>query len=179
MLKIIEVLIDGKIYFNEIYEKTEIKSKNNLSKNLILLTNNKILIKEKNKSNTFYFLNYENNMLITLLNLINNLKFENIPFNVKKSILEAIFNSKPRLAILFGSYAKGNHNKKSDVDLIFFDPIEKNGIKEISNKYGVKLNIIFMKFNELKKENEALIHIFKTGYPLVGEKYFYNETKKI
>jgi len=179
IIKIIETLIEGKAYFNEIHEKTGIKSKNNLLKNFNLLTDNKILIRNENKSNTFYSLNYKNNLLIALLNLINKTKFENLPFNIKKSISEVIFNSKPRIAILFGSYAKGNYNKKSDVDLIFFDVLEKKGIKDISSKYGVKLNIIFMGLKEFKKDNEALNHIIKTSYPLIGEEYFYNESKKI
>ncbi len=178
-LKIIEALIEERTYFNRIYEKTKIKSKNNLLKNLNLLAENKILIKDENKSNTFYSLNYENNLLIALLNLINKTKFENLSFNIKKSVLEAIFILKPKIAILFGSYAKKNYNKESDIDLIFFDAFKREGIKEISNKYGTKLNITFMKFRELKKDNESLNHIIKTGYPIVGEEYFYNEAKKI
>ena len=173
VMKIIEVLAEGKTYFNEIYEKTRIKSKNNLLKNLNLLTTNKILIRNENKSNTFYSLNYRNNLLIALLNLINKTKFENLPFDAKKSISEAISNSKPRIAILFGSYAKGDYNKESDIDLIFFDALEKKWIKDISSKYGVKLNVTFMDVKELEKDNEALNHIIKTGYPIVGEEYFY------
>jgi DNA-binding HxlR family transcriptional regulator len=73
VIKVIEVLAEGRAYLNEIYEKTGIKSKNNLLKNLNALTNNKILAKEENKSNTFYSLNYQNNVSIALLNLINNL----------------------------------------------------------------------------------------------------------
>ncbi|MEA3378044.1 MAG: nucleotidyltransferase domain-containing protein [Nanoarchaeota archaeon] len=179
VIKIIEVLVDGRAYLNEIYEKTGIKSKNNLLKNLNILTNNKILIKEENKSNTFYSLNYKNNVSAALLNLINKIRFENLPFDIKKGISEALFNSRPRIAILFGSYAKKTYNKKSDIDLIFFDVIEKQGIKEISSKYGIKLNITFMRLDELQKDNEALNHIIKTGYPLVGAEYFYNEAKKI
>ena len=178
-LRIIEVLADGRAYINEIYEKTGIRSKNNLLKNLNSLTNNKIFIKEENKSNTFYSLNLKNNVLVALLNLINKIKFESLPFDVKKGIMEAIFSSKPRVAILFGSYAKKNYAKKSDVDLIFFDAVEKKGINEISSKYGIKLNITFMRMNELQKDNESLSHIIKTGYPIVGGEYFYNESEKI
>jgi len=36
-----------------------------------------------------------------------------------------------------------------------------------------------MELEELQKDNEALKHIIKTGYPLAGEGYFYNEAKKI
>ena len=178
-IKIIEVLAEGRAYLNEIYEKTGIKSKNNLLKNLNSLTNNKILIKEENKSNTFYSLNFKNNVLVALLNLINKTKFESLSFDIKKGVMEAIFTSKPRIAILFGSYAKKNYNKKSDVDLVFFDAVEKKGINEISSKYGIKLNITFMRIDELQKDNEALSHIIKTGYPIVGGEYFYNESEKI
>jgi len=179
-IKIIEVLSEGKVYFSEIYEKTGIKSRNNLLKNLNLLNSNKILIKEEKKSNTFYSINYSSNILIALLNLINQTKFEKLPFNIKKSVLESIFDLKPRIAILFGSYAKNNHTKESDIDLLFFDAIDKqkDRIREISKNYGVQINVIFMDFKELDLKSESLRHIFKTGYPLSGEAYFYNEIKE-
>lgn len=179
-IKIIEVLKEGRAYFSEIYEKTKIKSKNNLLKNLQVLASGKILIKEKTKSNTFYSINYSNTLSVAVLNLISCTKFEGLPFNVKKSILESIFSLKPKMAILFGSYAKGNYKKESDVDLLFFDALKSHKkIKEISKNYGVQLNVVFMDFKELDLNSESLIHIFKTGYPLVGGEYFYNETRKI
>ena len=179
-IKIIEILKEGRAYFSEIYEKAKIKSKNNLLKNLQMLTSGKILIKEKKKSNTFYSINYSNTILVSLLNLINKIKFEKLPFNVKKSILESIFSLKPRMAILFGSYAKGNYKKESDIDLLFFDALKKpKKIKEISENYGVRLNVVFMELKNLDLNSESLKHIFKTGYPLTGGEYFYNETRKI
>jgi predicted nucleotidyltransferase len=180
-IKIIEILKEGKAYFNEIYEKSGIKSKNNLLKNLNLLTINKLLIREENKSNTFYSVNYSNNVLIAVINLINKIKFEKLPFDVKKSIFECISVLIPRTVILFGSYAKGNYKKESDIDLLFFDAIfeERKKIKEISKNYGVQINPIFMEFKDLDINSESIKHIFVTGYPLTGEIYFYNEIKKI
>src|SRR3989339_876629 len=93
-VKILERLIGGKDYFNQIHEKTGIKSKNHLLKNLNLLEEKKILIKEKNRSNTFY---------------------------------EIIFNN----------------------------------LKDFNSK------------------NEQIAHVLKSGYPLIGEEYFYHEFKKI
>ncbi|MFH1209240.1 MAG: nucleotidyltransferase domain-containing protein [archaeon] len=179
-LKIIEVLAEGKAYFSEIYEKAKIKSKNNLLKNLSLLTSSKILIKEENKSNTFYTINYSNSVLIALLSLINKTKFEKLPFNIKKSILECIFMIKPRISILFGSYAKGNFTKESDIDLLFVsDKANREKIKEISSRYGVKINLIFIEIQDFQSKDETIAHILKTGYPLTGEEYFYNEAKEI
>tara|TARA_Y100000310_G_scaffold184656_1_gene184788 strand:- start:57 stop:623 length:567 start_codon:yes stop_codon:yes gene_type:complete len=180
-IRIIEILKERKAYFNEIYEKSKIKSKNNLLKNLTLLTANKLLIKEENKSNTFYSVNYSNNILIAIINLVNQIKFEKLPFNVKKSIFECILLLKPKTVVLFGSYAKGNYKKKSDIDLLFFEIVdeERKKIKEISRSYGVQINAVFMEFRELNFNSESIKHIFKTGYPLTGETYFYNEIKKI
>ena len=179
-IKIIEILKEGRTYFNEIHEKTGIKSKNNLLKNLNSLALNKILTKEENKSNTYYSINYQNNVLIALLSLIHNIKFEGLPFNAKKSIFESISALKPKMAVLFGSFAKGSYKKNSDIDLLFFDALEeKEKIKEISKSYGVQINVIFMKFKETDFNSESVRHIVETGYPLMGEIYFYNKIKKI
>ncbi len=178
-IKIIGVLRERKFYFNEIYKKIKIKSKNNLLKNLNLLASDKIIIKEEKKANTFYSVNYSNNVLIALLNLINQANFEKLPFNVKKSIMDCLFIVRPRIAVLFGSYAKNNYKQESDIDLLFFDGLDKKDkIREISKNYGVKINAIFMGLDELDSKSESLMHIFKTGYPLTGEAHFYNELKK-
>lgn len=179
-IKIIEVLKERKAYFSEIYEKTGIKSKNNLLKNLNLLVSNKILLKEEKKANTFYSINYSNNILIAILNFINQTKFEKLPFPVKKSIMDCLLIIRPRIAILFGSYVKGDYKKESDIDLLFFEGLnkQKDKIREISKNYGVQINATFMDFEELDLKSESLAHIFKTGYPLSGEAYFYNEIKE-
>ena len=179
-IRIVEALNERKAYFSEIYKKTGIKSKNNLLKNLDLLVTNKVLIKEEKTANTYYFLNYSNNVLIAILNLINQIKFEKLPFNIKKSILDCIFAIKPKVAILFGSYAKDNYQKESDIDILFFDALneKKDSVREISKNYGVQINAIFMGFKELDLKSESLVHIFKTGYSITGEAYFYNEIKE-
>ena len=179
IVRIIELLQGGRLYFNELHELSGITSKNNLLKNLNILTENKLLFVKKNKSNTYYSLNFSNQALLSILNLINQSKFENLPFNVKKSILTSILILKPKMAVLFGSYAKLSHGKDSDVDLLFFDSQKISSVvSDISSKYNVKLNIIFLEFEGFVL-NDTLRHIFKSGYPLVGCRYFYDEFKKI
>jgi predicted nucleotidyltransferase len=178
-LKIMSTLLEGRMYFNQIYEKTKISSKNNLLKSLNNLEEKNIIIKEKNKSNTFYEINFNNLISIPILNLINKIKFERLPFPVKKEIVEIIDSIKPKIAILFGSYSKLNYSKESDIDLLFVDGIDrKNTINEIASKYGIETNIISIKLKDFNGANEQIAHILKTGYPLVGESYFYNEYKK-
>ena len=174
IIKILEVLINNRFYLNQIHELSEIKSKNNLIKNLNILVKHKILKKEKNKSNTFYSINYNNTLSLSILNLINMIKFQKLPFEKRKAIEEVIILSKPNLAILFGSTAKGNFTNQSDIDLLLvYNKKPKIDIKEITERYGVKLNQIILEFKELDERNETIKHIIKTGYPLIGDLYFY------
>jgi len=174
IIKILEVLINNRFYLNQIYELSEIKSKNNLIKNLNILVGHKILKKEKNKSNTFYSINYNNNLSLSILNLINMVKFQKLPFEKRKAIEDVIVLSKPNLAILFGSTAKGNFTKQSDIDLLLvYNKKPKIDIKEVTERYGVKINQIILEFKELDERNETIKHILKTGYPLIGYLYFY------
>ena len=177
-LKIVEALEEKELYFNELHEKTKIKSKNNLLKNLKVLVEKQILIRRKNKSNTFYKLNYSNLLTLSSLDFLNKEKFEKLPFPAKKSILDLIYSMKPKIAILFGSYAKGNFKTESDIDLVFIDSkTDKKFLKETEDKYGATLNIVFLDFNEFNSENVSLTHILKTGFPLVGKEYFYDKRK--
>ena len=181
VIKIIKVLGKGRIYFNQISELTGIKSKNNLIKNLNSMAQLKILKKEKNKSNTFYSINYENQLSLVLLQLINTNKLQNLPFERRKAVLEVISVSKPAMAVLFGSTAKGNFKKDSDIDLLLvYDSKNKeiiNEIKNISSRYGVKINAVILKFSEINMMDDAIKHIFKTGYPITGYSYFYEVFK--
>ena len=186
-LKIIESLKEKMLYFSEIYEKTRIKSRNNLLKNLSQLVSAKILNKEEKKGNTYYSLNYDSNVAIALLNLINMSEFSSLPFERRKAIEESVFAAKPALSIIFGSSAKGNFREKSDIDIIFvYNNLEKEylkkiekDIKKIGQRYGININPSIMDFNEFDIRKDPIRHILKTGYPLTGERYFYNEARKI
>lgn len=183
IIKILEVLKKERLYFNQISELANIKSKNNLLKNLNIMTNLKVLKKEKSKGNTFYNINYENALALILLQLINTIKLQNLPFERRKAIQELIQKTKPILAVLFGSTAKASFKKQSDIDILFiYNEKMKNineKIKEISSKYGVKINPIIIEFSELDMRNETLKHILKTGYPIVGHIYFYEVFKNV
>ena len=166
IIKILEVLRNNKLYFNQIYELTNIKSKNNLLKNLNIMTNLKILKKEKGRGNTFYNVNYENYIALSLLQLINSIKFQELPFERRKATQELIQKTKPVLSILFGSTAKTNFREQSDIDILLVCNKEiKNinkEIKEISSRYGITINPVIIKFSELDTRNNAIKHILET-----------------
>lgn len=183
IIKILKTTKEGRFYFNQIHEKTKIKSKNNLIKNLNELVKTNILKREENKSNTFYSVNYDNNIAISFLILINQIKLYNLPFERRKAIEEVTKETFPFILVLFGSTAKEDFKKNSDIDLLFVfknkDKDYKESIKKISSKYGISINSNMISYSEFKKPNEAIKHIIKTGYPLTGERYFYEKYKEI
>ncbi|VVB77924.1 Nucleotidyltransferase domain protein [uncultured archaeon] len=180
-LKIIRELRLERLYFNQISERTSIKSKNNLLKNLNNLVLAKILIKEQNKSNTYYKINYENYLSISILSLLDSFNFQNLPFERRKPLEEIILCTKSPLIIVFGSTSKGDFKKDSDIDLLIIENKMNNlnKIKEISKRYGVSINPVFISFEEFEKMGDTIEHILKTGYPLTGGFYFYEKFKKI
>ena len=108
------------------------------------------------------------------------IKFQKLPFEKRKAIEDVIVLSKPNLVILFGSTAKGNFTKQSDIDLLLvYNKRPKIDIKEITERYGVKINQIILEFKELDERNETVKHILKTGYPLTGYLYFYKILNKL
>ncbi|MCK4521689.1 MAG: nucleotidyltransferase domain-containing protein [Nanoarchaeota archaeon] len=183
VIKITEVLSKGRLYFNQIFESTGIRSKNNLLKNLNLMVQMKTLKKEKNKSNTFYSINYENQLSLVLLQLINVSKLQRLPFNRRKAIFEIVLNTRPEVAILFGSTAKGNFKEESDIDMLLVYNVKPkdsdNKIKQIASRCGVRINAVVIKFSELNTRRDAIKHIFKTGYPVTGYIYFYEVLKNV
>ncbi len=181
--KIIEVLSKGRLYFNQISELTGIKSKNNLLKNLDLMVKFKILIRERNKSNTFYSINYNNRFSLTLLQLKNMGKFQNLPFERRQALTEVVNTSKPLIAVVFGSTAKGNFKKDSDIDLFLVCSSKSKDIndkiQEIGSRHGVRINTVIVNFLKEDIYNDAIKHILKTGYPISGYEYFYSALKNV
>jgi len=177
VIKILEVLRKDRLYFSQIYEKTRIKSKNNILKNLDVMVNFGILKKDKGKGNTFYMINYDNIVSIGLLELIDSMRLQNLPFNRRKAIIEVVDSLKPEIGVVFGSTAKGGFGKNSDIDLlIVFEENVKNvneTIKKISSKYGVEINVNIISMEEFKSKRSEIKHIMKTGFPVRGKREFY------
>lgn len=180
ILKIVESLKHGELYFSQLAEKTGIKSRNNLLKNLNFLINLNILKTRHNKSNTYYTLNFSNSLSLSLLNMLNIISFQQLPIERRKPVEEIISIIKPTIAILFGSTAKASFKQDSDIDLLFImekvKSIEKLS-REIGSRFNVRINTNIISFEEFEKGSEAVSHILKTGYPIAGYNYFYDKAK--
>lgn len=184
-LKILEVLREKQLYFSQIYEKTKIKSKNNILKNLKAMTELGILKKDKGKGNTFYKMNYDNLITISLLGLLDTMKLQDLPLERRNAITETVNLLNPQIAIVFGSTAKGNFKKDSDIDLLIVFSgrvLMKNvsgKVKKISSKYGVQINTNLISQEELKSKSPGIKHIIKTGFPVEGKRKFYEVFKNV
>jgi len=88
---------------------------------------------------------------------------------------------KPLLVIIFGSTAKGNFRKDSDIDLLVIFPEkydDRKIIEYVDSQTGIRIQtfkITEKQFNEeLKfKKDKVIQSALETGFPVLNEKYFY------
>ncbi|WOE69065.1 nucleotidyltransferase domain-containing protein [Hydrogenimonas thermophila] len=65
---------------------------------------------------------------------------------LKQEIVERLKPLEPEKIILFGSYAYGEPNEDSDIDLFLIKDIEKNDIRTVQIEAGVKLFELIKKY---------------------------------
>ena len=107
------------LYFSEILRETSL-TQNTTLKHLKFLKENQIILSHKKIANTFYKLNNKNPKTFSLLSYLDNQKFNNLPSIRKRALTEFLdkIETKPIIAVVFGSTAKGTFTKESDIDLL-------------------------------------------------------------
>ena len=115
-------------------------------------------LEEKKEGKTLkYFLKYTN----AIVPFIYQIEYSRL-YALPKKLRFAVFNflkelkAKPLLAIIFGSYAKGNYTKDSDLDimLVYQKPDRKdieNTAKKISMKFGIDIEPVYLDYETFKK----------------------------
>ncbi len=156
LLKLIE-----QVYLNKDIHKRELSRKLGLGMPSVTYAIKKIgyLLKKRNVGNQMHFsLDYSNSELTPFLYMIENTRFNNLPKNIKNSVLKflADLENKPLISLIFGSYAKGNYDKNSDIDLllVFQKVSEKeieNSAKKINLAFNVKIEPIYLDYDTFKK----------------------------
>lgn len=78
----------------------------------------------------------------------------------------------PEVIVLFGSYAKGENNKNSDIDLFVISNKSKNpNLGEFEKKLNSKIQLFIKtrsEFYRIQKENKNLVNSFLNGIILKG-----------
>jgi predicted nucleotidyltransferase len=93
----------------------------------------------------------------------------NIPY-IDKIISIIISIASPDQIILFGSYARGNNTKKSDIDLLIikkelknsFDIIDSIYMAFYENKIRIPVDLLAIDYNRYNEINNEIGYIYKT-----------------
>ncbi|MDR1224690.1 MAG: nucleotidyltransferase domain-containing protein [Tannerella sp.] len=93
----------------------------------------------------------------------------NIPY-IDKIIPIIISLASPDQIILFGSYARGNHTEKSDIDLLIVKKGLKNGrkisgsiyIAFLENEIGIPVDLLTIDYDRYIELNDKTGYIYKT-----------------
>ena len=160
-MKRIEIL--EKIYLNQGIHLREIcrqvslgipAVKNHLDK----LLKEKVITKRMEGRNLKFFVNFKNRKIIPHLSEVESKRLEKLPKSVGNSVFDILnsLETKPVITIIFGSYAKGNYTKESDLDvLLVFNRIEKEigeKTKLVNSRYSVEISPVYLTWKEFQNK---------------------------
>jgi predicted nucleotidyltransferase len=180
-----------RLYFNELKLLTRL-SNSSLQNALARLLKEKILIKEETKGNVFYLL-FDKKSSALAFAKIDLAKFEGLHRNVRIPLNDfiRIIPKSVVTILLFGSSARKEEKKESDIDLLcimhsYNDPslqkiYEKEIItemeaakKEIQTRSAHAINMAFATIEDVKEGRDHLIKQAKeTGFPLCNQQLYY------
>jgi len=143
---------DKRIYGRELAKKLKMNQKT-VSNILIKLEKKNILKYSFEGKNKYYSLNKFNLYLVEIIKIIEISK--KIEFLEKhketKSLFDKIQEKSSGVLLIFGSYAKGEETKKSDLDICVIGKIED--LSSLEKIYSIKINCIrYNKLNFMKKD---------------------------
>ena len=149
------------IYVNPGIHKREISRKIRLTMPSVDNSLKKIsgIVKMQKSGNQIkFYVNYSKESLIPALSEVEYLRLEELPSKVKiavKSFIQEL-KEKPLIALIFGSYARGNYTPNSDIDilLVFQKQADSSGIertaKKISMNTNTKISPVYLDYDSFK-----------------------------
>ncbi len=185
-LKIINELDNKKkVHIRELARLVK-TSYNNTVRNINILEKENIIKKEKD-ANLIKITLKNSPLTISYLKQIHTKKFLNLPNKISNAILDFLneLENKPLIALIFGSYSKGNFTKDSDIDiLLVFQEVTdsksiENTAKRISMRTNTRISPVYVNYknfkkNFLNKEHEFSNEIRKEVIVLRGIEYYYD-----
>lgn len=162
----------------------------NIKRYLDMLEKEKIIRKEK-KANMINIILTYNSETFAYLKYIHSSSFLELPKNIQIASNDflAELKEKPLISLIFGSYAKKNYTKNSDLDifLVFQELKNTKDIEETSKRIGmrtnIKINPIYISYSKFKKDfldknNNFSNEIRNNVIILNGIEYYYELIKE-
>ena len=157
-IRIIDVLDKNKrgVHIRELARLVK-TSYNNTVRNIKILEQEHVIKKETDANLIKIRLkNYP--LTIAYLKQVHTENFLALPKKISNAITEFLneLEEKPLIALIFGSYAKGNFTKDSDIDLLLvFQKIKQkyieNTAKRISMRTNTKISPVYVNYNDFEK----------------------------
>jgi predicted nucleotidyltransferase len=144
----------------------------------------KIIKEEKSGNQIKYYLDFSKDLLTPMLYLVEYNRFMELPSNIKISIKDFLkeLDEKPVLAFIFGSYARGDYTKDSDIDIFLVYQKTKgidveNKANQISMRTNTKINPIYLNYDNFKESfynqsKDFFKNIRKNKLLLIGIEYW-------
>lgn len=164
-----------------------------LLKGLAVLEKKKMLQSRREGNLRIYDVDQKNPLNLIFFSYFDLQRLETLEYTREKAVrmfVEGVKTIKmPHFILLFGSTAKGNYAKKSDIDvMVVYDRVERGIAEKIEEtkkiivaETGLRINSIVMKLAEFLKEKEnkqnyALQDALTTGYPVFGQQAYHEVT---
>ena len=115
--------------------------------------------KEKSGNQIKFYIDYSEEDIIPALYFVESSRLKKLPSKVRITVMDFLkeLKEKPLISVVFGSYAKEDYNKDSDVDilLVFQDLKDRKNLERIarnaSMKTNVKLSPVYLNYEVFKE----------------------------
>lgn len=163
---------NGRIYGREIAKRYKLNQKT-VANTLNRLEKEGILKYKTEGKNKYYFLNDFNPLIKEIVRII---EIEKKADFLKKhksivNLIRKIEQKSEGIVVLFGSYARGNEKKDSDLDLLL---IGKADLEDLEKSYNKKLNVIKSTKEKFDGESPFIREVLKNHIVLKGVEEFVN-----
>ncbi|MGM5488095.1 MAG: nucleotidyltransferase domain-containing protein [Nanobdellota archaeon] len=164
------------LYFNEIKELTQL-SDSSLANTLKQLTASEIVVRDKRKSNTYYRINDRKLFAIKFAEIALR-RFHGLNVGVRVPLKHFLDDLSYDIytVVLFGSAARREEKKGSDIDLLIVSDIEldlKEHKREAEISSNYPLSIFKCTIKEFIENEDDLIIQARKGFPVYKEQNFY------
>jgi predicted nucleotidyltransferase len=149
-------------------------SQRKVSDDLMLLEKNKILKSSKAGNIKYYSLNFDNPIVKKLIIITE--EYKAINFIASKflfnKLMKIITEKTNETVLIFGSYARGDFNKNSDLDILFFSKKDLENIEKEIKVLPMKINPILINKRSfesgLKQKKNFMLEVFNNHIILNG-----------